>query len=198
MSTSEPGGYHHGDLRRALVEAGLRLLTEGGADSLGLREVARAVGVSASAPYRHFENRQALLAAVAREGFLRFAAALDAAGRDVPDARRLEAMGAAYVGFARENPQLFRLMFSPEVSKDANSELMSAASTAYRSLAALTGAENPEAEREATVATWALVHGLSVLLLDDQVRLEGEADRDRLVARILSRFVAGLRALPNG
>ncbi|KFL27824.1 hypothetical protein JP74_05430 [Devosia sp. 17-2-E-8] len=198
MSTSEPGGYHHGDLRRALVEAGLSLLTEGGADSLGLREVARAVGVSASAPYRHFENRQALLAAVAREGFLRFAAALDAAGRDVPDAQRLEAMGAAYVGFARENPQLFRLMFSPEVSKDANSELMSAASTAYRSLAALAGAENPEAEREATVATWALVHGLSVLLLDDQVRLEGEADRDRLVARILSRFVAGLRALPNG
>ncbi|CDP52215.1 Transcriptional regulator, TetR family [Devosia sp. DBB001] len=138
------------------------------------------------------------MAAVAREGFLRFAAALDAAGRDVPDAQRLEAMGAAYVGFARENPQLFRLMFSPEVSKDANSELMSAASTAYRSLAALAGAENPEAEREATVATWALVHGLSVLLLDDQVRLEGEADRDRLVARILARFVAGLRALPNG
>ncbi|MCF1743904.1 TetR/AcrR family transcriptional regulator [Paradevosia shaoguanensis] len=185
-------------MRRALVEAGLRLLTEGGADSLGLREVARAVGVSASAPYRHFENRQALLAAVAREGFLRLAAALDAAGRDVPDAQRLETMGAAYLSFARENPQLFRLMFSPEVSKDANPELMLAASTAYGSLAALAGVESPEAKREATVATWALVHGLSVLLLDDQVRLNDEADRDRLVVRILSRFVAGLRTLPNG
>jgi len=195
MSTSQSNPYHHGDLRRALIEAGLALLATGGAESLGLREVARAVGVSASAPYRHFENRQALLAAVAREGFIQFDAHLRAAGKDWPADQQLEVMGRAYIGFALDHPQLFRLMFSPLVSKDANPALMEAARAAYESLAALAAPQNPEARREATVSTWALVHGLAVLLLDDQIRIDGEADRDMLVEAVLTRFVAGLRAM---
>lgn len=192
MSTSQEPPYHHGDLRRALVEAGLKLLVAGGAESLGLREVARAVGVSASAPYRHFENRQALLAAIAREGFLEFDAALDRAGEGLAPESRLEAMGRAYVGFALANPQLFRLMFSPEVGKDANPGLMEAARASYQSLTAL-AASTGGPSRETAVSTWALVHGLAVLLLDDQIRLDGPADRDALVGAVLGQFAAGIR-----
>ena len=194
MSTSVPPAYHHGDLRHALVEAGLELLASGGAESLGLREVARAVGVSASAPYRHFENRQALLAAIAREGFLRFDPVLRAAGEGIAPAQRLQTIGRAYIGFAFDNPQLFRLMFSPEVSKDANPALMEAARLAYQSLTNLAAAEGLPG-RETAVSTWALVHGLSVLLLDDQIRLGGIEDREALIGRVLGQFVAGLRAL---
>lgn len=191
MSTSQEPPYHHGDLRRALVEAGLKLLVSGGVDSLGLREVARAVGVSASAPYRHFENRQALLAAIAREGFLQFDAALRAAGQEAPPKHHIEAMGRAYVGFALANPQLFRLMFSPEVGKDANPALMEAARASYASLTALTSAAGVPG-RETAVSTWALVHGLAVLLLDDQIRLDGPADREALVAAVLAQFAAAI------
>lgn len=193
MSTSVQPSYHHGDLRRALVEAGLELLGEGGAEGLGLREVARRVGVSASAPYRHFPSRQALLAAIAREGFLRFDAHLLAAGDGVPPAGRLAAMAEAYVRFALANRALFALMFSPEISKEANPELMEAASRSYRSLADLAApGEDAEGRRERAVAVWSLVHGLSTLLLDDQIRIEGEADRDAMVSAVVRRMVAAL------
>ena len=101
MSTSkdEPR-YHHGDLRRALVAGGLVLLEEKGASALGLREIARLVGVSAAAPYRHFADRKALLEAVAAEGFRGFAAAMAKAAEGLPEAEQLAAMAFAYVRFA--------------------------------------------------------------------------------------------------
>jgi len=195
MSTSGESTYHHGDLRRALIEAGLQLLATGGADSLGLREVARAVGVSASAPYRHFTSRQALLAAVAREGFLRFDAELRRAGDGWDRQYQLEAMGRAYIGFALDNPKLFGLMFSPVLSKESHPDLLAAAQASYQALAALADGAGTKGHRAAIVSTWALVHGLAVLLLDDQILIEGAADRDMLVEAVLARHVAGLRAI---
>lgn len=177
MSTSDPASYHHGDLKRALVEAALVLLAQEGAGALGLREVARAVGVSASAPYRHFRNREALLAAVAREGFLQFNAALQAAAAGVPESEHLAAMTRAYVRFALAHPALFRLMFSPDVPLDADPELRQAADAAFASLAQLAARVAPQEPRIMALATWSLVHGLSHLLLDDQIRrVDGQTD----------------------
>ena len=118
MSTSEPADrYHHGDLRRALVEAALQLLAEGGTEALGLRELARRVGVSASAPYRHFRDKQALIQAVAAAGFEMFLEAVEGAKAGVAPEEQLGAMAEAYVHFALRYPRLYRLMFSSALGK---------------------------------------------------------------------------------
>lgn len=111
--------YHHGDLRNALVEAGLGLVEQGGAEAFSLREVAREVGVSANAAYRHFEDKGALLTAIAVSGFERLssrmqAAMLRARPRGAVKSRavaRFDAAARAYVGLAEEHPQLYGLMF---------------------------------------------------------------------------------------
>ncbi len=124
--------YHHGHLRLALIAAARALLDEGGANAVGLREAARRVGVSPTATYRHFRDKEALLAAVAAEGFREFGAALAAAGRA---SEPLSAMGAAYVDFALARPGMFRLMFSPLMAKsEAHPELKAAADEAFAML----------------------------------------------------------------
>jgi AcrR family transcriptional regulator len=189
VSTSDEASYHHGDLRRALIEAALGLLAREGTGALGLREVARAVGVSASAPYRHFRNREALLTAVAREGFLQFDAALNEAAAGLPASEHLAAMGRAYVRFALDHPALFRLMFSPDVPFGADPELRRAADAAFGSLAHLAAQADPEEPRATALAAWSLVHGLSHLLLDDQIRrADGQSD-EALIAAVTARLL---------
>jgi AcrR family transcriptional regulator len=184
--------YHHGDLRHALVEAGLGLLARDGQGGLGLREVARAVGVSPSAPYRHFKNRTALLAAVATEGFRRFGADLKKAARGVPVERHLLEQGRAYVRFALTHPALFRLMFSPEVKRSEHPALKESADTAFFSLEALAASANPQDPHATALAAWSLVHGLAQLLLDDQInRRPGQSD-DALIGAVTGAFMAGL------
>ena len=102
----ERRGYHHGNLREALVEAALRLITEKGPAGFTIAEAARLAGVSPAAPYRHFRDAEALLAEVALRGFERFSAALTAAGNAnrADSVRAFEAMGAAYLTFARREP----------------------------------------------------------------------------------------------
>src|SRR4051812_14514546 len=104
--------YHHGSLREACLKAGSRLLRQHGAEALSLREIARAAGVSPRAPYRHFESRTALLAAIAEQGFARFKAALEASleGKREPRAR-LRALAHAYLEFSLAQPELTGLMF---------------------------------------------------------------------------------------
>ena len=112
--------YHHGDLRHALINAALVGLEEGGTGALSLRGLAERVGVSRTAPYRHFAGKKALLAAVAASGFVRFTEALRAAkGRNA--GKRLAAIGRAYCAFARQNPGLLRLMFGPREGPDRSS-----------------------------------------------------------------------------
>lgn len=183
VSTSKQA-YHHGDLRRALVEAGLTLLQSREADDLSLREVARTVGVSATAVYRHFPNKTALLDALAGEG-LRLLA--DAQHRAAEAAGGGEAgflaIGVAYVRFALNHPALFRLTFSatsvrtllenpPEHLPDALAFLRANAEAA----AAHTG-EDPKV---IALHAWSVAHGLAVLLLEGQITLE-----DGLIERVI-------------
>ena len=172
VSTSESrGGYHHGSLPAALVGNALDLLHEGGTEALSLREVARRAGVSATAPYRHFADKEALLAAVAAHGFGLLAdrlAEADATGADAVAA--LSAQGAAYVTFACDDPALFRLMFGTARGAP-HPALREAGGRAYSVLADRVAGMTSEAAREdMALAAWSLVHGLACLLVDGQLR----------------------------
>lgn len=192
MSTSDRQ-YHHGDLRRALVMAATALLTERGPTALSLREAAKAAGVSHNAPYRHFRNREALLAAIAAEGFARLARHL-AAVPPTPGGR-LAALGGAYIDFARANPALYRLMFGAEVAIGEHEELRLAAEGALDQLRGALPAASTL--RQDTIGAWALVHGLAHLLLDARLSedlLSDPAARDLLIERTLGIFSHGLAA----
>lgn len=183
MSTSEKP-YHHGDLRRALIEAGLTLLESREADDLSLREVARAVGVSATAVYRHFPDKDAMLDALAAEGLARLAAAqhqaADAAGGGE---KGFKATGVAYVRFALDNPALFRLTFGATASRnvlDAPEHLPDALAflRANSEQAAKASGGDP---RVIAVRAWSVSHGLATLILEQQL----EAD-DALIEAVIS------------
>lgn len=188
MSTSTPEkAYHHGDLGAALVSAALDLLESDGAAALSLRAVARACGVSAMAPYRHFAGKDDLLEAVAARGFADLVDSLDAADASAAGAEALAAQGAAYVAFACRHPALFRLMFMTPCPKADTSR-------AYRILerraAVLAGPGMPA--EDLTLSAWALVHGLAALILDRRVPLE--AGETEAVARRITLQFARLAA----
>jgi AcrR family transcriptional regulator len=161
--------YHHKDLKHALLVAARQQLAERGPEGLSLREVARAAGVSPNAPYRHFADRGALLAALATEGFIELAAGL----RDAPgeSARaRLSASGAAYVAFVEGNPALARLMFGT-CPVDSDVALLAAAQACFSVLLEQTASsyrsspDDPEVFSRA-IALWSLVHGYALLRRD--------------------------------
>lgn len=182
MSTSLNAPYHHGNLRQALLEAALIILQKEGEAGLGLRDLARAVGVSPAAPYRHFDSRAALLEALAVTGFQRFTAAMEAvASSDAPD--KMAAMGKTYMLFALENADLFRLMFSPQLKRDGRPGLRIAADAAFDTLRAISG-DN----RIAALAAWARVHGLAVLLLDGQIAMRAGDDTEALIAEVIGHL----------
>src|SRR5215470_16788785 len=115
---SERRSYHHGDLRQALIRSALAILSEAGVAGLSLRAAARRARVSAMAPYRHFADKEGLLAAVAEYGFHELAGRLTAAAATAADPRAgLAALGVAYVLFACDQPSLFKLMFGPMIEK---------------------------------------------------------------------------------
>ena len=168
--------YHHGDLPRALLDAALRIVETQGREALTLRAVARLAGVSQAAPYRHFANKEALLAGVAEEGFRSLMSAMresvQACG-DIPLAR-LRAVGIGYVTFATSHPSHFRVMFGRDmadrsalpalrqVASDTLAMLVDAIADCQR--AGLVRSEEPAADLALTA--WSSVHGLSALLLD--------------------------------
>jgi AcrR family transcriptional regulator len=183
--------YHHGNLREALIEAGLAHLAHGDAETLSLRDLARQTGVAANAVYRHFDGKEALQAALAAEGFRRLLAAQVAAAeahRASPRETLLEA-GRAYLRFARSHPALYRLMFGHYGATHRQGELGEAASASFGELGRQVGAafgfeETDERMRPGTVYVWALVHGLSELWIDGQ--FEGLApDAATLVERVV-------------
>src|SRR5438270_8371688 len=126
-------GYHHGNLREALIEAALDLIARKGPAGFTFAEAARSAGVSSAAPYRHFRDRDALLADVARRGFELFEAALSHAWNDGrPDPyRAFENVGRAYLAFARDEPAHYSAMFEAGVSLDADAGLRAAADRAF-------------------------------------------------------------------
>ncbi|WP_231738924.1 TetR/AcrR family transcriptional regulator [Novosphingobium sp. FSW06-99] len=169
-------GYHHGDLRAALVAEGLRLLALRDAESLSLREIARNVGVSATAVYRHFPDKGALMAALAVEGLKQLgtvqAAASQAAGGGTPG---FAATGRAYVRFALDNPALFRLIFaSPALGIDCAREPIDTSLPGELLLANAVrlAAEDGGQAGVRAVRAWALVHGLAMLMLEGQIPVD--------------------------
>lgn len=195
MSTSENAPrYHHGDLKRSLIAAGLVLLEEKGAAALGLREIARLVGVSPAAPYRHFADRKALLEAVAAEGFRSFSGAMARAADGMAEAEQLAAMAFAYVRFALDQPALFRLMFSAELHPYRDPDLKEQAEAAYATIAVAAAREDKSAPGEMAVTCWSFVHGLAMLVLEEQILGVSAGNADALVRVLTERFVRDIRA----
>lgn len=177
-------GYHHGDLRRALIDAGLILLKEREADDLSLREVARAVGVSATAVYRHFPHKDALLDALAAEGLGQLAAAQHAAAEAAGGGEQgFIATGVAYVRFALANPALFRLTFGATAARNILEapEHVPDAMAFLRRNAEAAAAHFGGDPRVIAIRAWSIAHGLATLMLEQQV----EAD-DTLIERVIS------------
>lgn len=182
--------YHHGDLRSAVVAEGLRLLMDQEADSLSLREIARNVGVSATALYRHFPNKASLLVALADAGYLQLAEEQRRAGQG-DEKERFAAFGRAYVRFALANPALFRLIF---VSNPANLNAQarpakgSAAELLEQCVLRTLGSDaTPEARFAVMLRAWSLVHGMSMLILDRQIMAD-----DALIDQVISSTSVGL------
>jgi AcrR family transcriptional regulator len=183
--------YHHGDLRAACVSAAMELLEESGEMALSLRAVARRAGVSPAAPYRHYEDREALVSAVAALGYRELAERLAAAHPSPATPEQLTSVAIAYVQFALERPALFRLMFGESCDRD-NDERVAATAAVALYLREIVGRVFPEADTEAmATATWALVHGLASLHLDGKLDASTPtAVADRVTAAIETLLTA--------
>jgi len=195
-------GYHHGDLRSALVTAAAALLERDGAEALSFRAVARAAGVSQAAPYNHFAGRDELLATVAEAGFRALHAAQIAAAEQAPPGLpRLTSLGMDYLAFATARPQLYRLMFGVGVANwcayPAVDEAKHLTFGPFRAaLLDYLGAETPSAMLEvAAHAGWALVHGLSMLRLDGSLAARGKPEDLQREHAALELFAASLASI---
>lgn len=165
-----PRAYHHGNLKEALVAAGIDILEEEGLAALSLRAIAARVGVSHAAPRNHFGSLRGLLTAIATEGFYRHAAFMQAGLTDT--ARREDRLTAAmlgYVRFARDHKALFSLMFSSQYSDFTDPALLQASATSYGVLAGIAKgldwdkADAPGGPRRTEIMLWSLVHGYAHL-----------------------------------
>jgi AcrR family transcriptional regulator len=191
-----PRPYHHGNLRAALLESAEQTLNEGG--ELSLRELARQVGVSHAAPRRHFAGKQALLDALAEDGFERLGAELRAALAEADgfDAR-LHAFARAYVEFATRHAALLELMFAGKHRPGAADSLRTAADRAFEAPLALfaeaqaAGEVVPGDTERIAIVAWATLQGLASMV--NSGMLEGGATLDDVVADAVHQLVLGLR-----
>lgn len=193
--------YHHGDLRNALIATAVDILESEGIGGLSLRGVARKAGVSQTAPYRHFADKEALLAAVAVEGFRGLIEKMSERVDGLADpAARVRALGMGYVAFATSHPAQLRLMFGPEITnKPDHPDLIEAAREAYAMLSSAVAERlslddaGPADPAIATLAAWSIVHGLATLLVDRQINpiMTGgdEVDAEALSAGILLSLI---------
>jgi AcrR family transcriptional regulator len=177
--------------RKRLLDVSVALVEERGLDALSLREVARRAGVSHQTPYHHFRDREAILAAIAAQGFDELGAQLETANGEAGAAGTAQLLlaGKAYVAFALARPAHFRLMFRPEhVDLRQHPDALAAGQRAHRALeAAVRACVRDKTVRRADQAdainlTWALAHGLASLLLDGPLGLSLTSTEDREVA----------------
>jgi AcrR family transcriptional regulator len=187
--------YHHGALKQALLDAALQLLAEEGAEALTLTELAKRVGVTPAASYRHYGSRDELMAELARHGFENFGAKIEAAwdeGRPDADTALLR-MGAAYLRFARQEPGLYAAMFrraetlaapAAGAAADHALEILWRASVAFLQHRKIAGAS----ARQLALQIWGLAHGVAMLAISRHLRPEIGVDPEQLLE-------AGLRGL---
>ncbi|AJF69292.1 TetR/AcrR family transcriptional regulator [Streptomyces vietnamensis] len=197
---SQTGTYHHGDLRAACLRAARELLEEDGSAGLSLRAVARRAGVSATAPYRHYEDRDALVSAVAAEGYRELAQHLAAAHPSPSTPDDLAAVSVAYVRFALDHPALFRAMFA-EPCDPTNEERVAATAVITEYVRGLVREAFPGADETGALPTtvWALVHGLAFLHLDGKLDSSSpEVVADQVRAAVNALFTASPALGPGG
>jgi AcrR family transcriptional regulator len=206
--------YHHGDLRHALLSAGIELARQGGPDAVVLREATRRVGVSPNAAYRHFQDREALLAAVCDAAQATLATAIDEEFAAVTSTQpgdlavgHLRAVGTRYVRFALEEPGFFRTAFSVPVDLDGAAlptragprgrtpfELLGDSLDELVAAGLMPAARRPQAE----FLAWSSVHGLAMLLIDGPLRALPRAQADAVTQRVVDMVVAGFTAPSTG
>ena len=168
--SAKGGRYHHGDLRAALIDVAISLIAERGVREFSLAEASRRLGVTVAAPYRHFADRDDLLAAVGMRALDEFAAALAAEGRDTdPPGQRLAALASAYVRFAGEQRPLFDTLFVAGIDKNRYPEFrrpFHALEDTFRACALEVCEHDARAADALMAATEATAHGHATLLLD--------------------------------
>jgi AcrR family transcriptional regulator len=194
--------YHHGDLRNALIEAGRVILAEEGSAGLELRKVARRAGVSHAAPYRHFADKQALLAAIAEDGFRELLNRLQTAHdqAEINTLAQLTAIGQAYMAFALECPAHMREMFSGlTIDRYAYPSLHAVSKEAFTLLVTTVAAGQARGEvvsgnpADLVVTIWSMIHGVAMLVLERQIPMQAERDAHQLVQSAIEQLYAGLR-----
>jgi AcrR family transcriptional regulator len=177
--------YHHGDLRAALINAALSLIDEHSVKGLALSDAAHLAGVSVAAPYRHFKDKEALLAEIAAEGFTIFRDALARAARSHPDdkVKRLVEMGVAYVDFALHHRAHFKVMWEGGIPKPNYPEMRQTAHQAYLLLEnaarELHPRAHPSGQQALVRAAWSLVHGYAMLTLEGELQVAGADQTDK-------------------
>ncbi len=195
--------YHHGDLRQALVTAAQRLIGEHGPEGFTLADACRLAGVSTAAPYRHFTDRAALVAAVATEGFAELAARIRAAMEAHPagSEQGIVAMGQAYVRFAADRPAVFKLMFGRHPAVQHDHKAPPEGGACFGVLAEATHAWMARVDMEGrsyldvALPLWTIVHGVSYLLIDnDLAAVAPGSDAYHLVAETTLATLSGLAA----
>ena len=194
---TERENYHHGDLRQALIDAALELVVEKDVSSVSLREVARKAGVSHAAPYRHFEDKEALLAAVAQEGLEMFNYSLQEANQHITNPlEKLEVGCTAYVRYAIAHPSYYRIMFGaggvnvekkyPSLANSIQQSWMQFVNIIAQGQSL--GLIRPGDPEQLAQGVWALTHGLAMLVLDGQITLNDSREidfRSRFTIRLL-------------
>jgi AcrR family transcriptional regulator len=197
--------YHHGNLRAELLDAAIRELDATPAEQLSLRAVARSLGVSQTAPYRHFNDKQALFAALATRGYTQLLTQLREARDRAPDgaAAQLRAVARAYVDYAARHERLFKLMFGPLVPPGEDYPELRAVSR--QTLALVEGILHYGMQRgefrEQDVrylanAAWAGIHGLATLRIDAAALFQRHIDLSQQIAVSVDTFISGI-ARPN-
>jgi AcrR family transcriptional regulator len=201
-----PRGYHHGNLKEALMRAALELIAKKGPAGFTFAEAARWAGVSPAAPYRHFRDRDALMSSVALQGFERFAAMLATAWNDgKPDPRRaFEELGKAYLAFARTEPAYYSAMFEAGIPLHSSPELLAASERAFavlRSASETLIAAMPPRERPPVLMmalhVWAMLHGIASLFgRGDSARRALPMSPEELLEAALLVYLRGLGLPP--
>ncbi|MEX2165927.1 MAG: TetR/AcrR family transcriptional regulator [Methyloceanibacter sp.] len=194
------------DLRQKVLKASLAVIEEAGLDRLSMREVARKAGVSHQAPYHYFPDREAILAAIAGEGFAKLGQSLTrAAGSGSDPSKAVEAMGRAYVEFALRHPAYFQVMFRADaVPLESYPEARKQEDEAFGRLVegidkALAG-QPAETRRKLAVASWALVHGLATLILEGSLARKVGVPKTRqkqLADEVIGTFARLLQGLAS-
>jgi AcrR family transcriptional regulator len=197
-----PKAYHHGDLRRVLIEAALKLVEEGGVETVSVREAARRAGVSPGAPFRHFQSRTALLVAVAEEAQRRFRAEIAAALAEAPDGdplARFRSLGIAYLRWAMRNPAHFEVISSGRYFNHAaaegltrdNAEIIGMTEAALVDAFAQGQLRSPDLKL-VQVAGRALVYGFARMNIDGHLPRWGVADAEATAEAVVDFFIEGI------